>query len=317
MRLAVCLLCSSIAASVASAAQAAQCPAAEPKAVASSPSPAATGIAAELTQRREALQNAIRSCGADSALAAEAMTALASLYIDLQRYLDAEPLLIAAGLTLAETDDPAATAILVGRARIALARGEAEKARRWAEQAARLPGAQPQAQSAALRVLGRALAAEGRSEAAEPALRRSLEIARAGEDSEGIATAHSLAALGNLYLRQKRYAAALPLLEDAARIDRDRPGPAHPQLADDFHDIAVAWLETGRAGDAAKALRYAIEALERADASDTPRLAYITMTLARAEARLGRQHLAKSLFDKAGRILGAAERAERSRESRV
>ncbi len=47
--------------------------------------------------RRRALKIAIAAYGSSSVPAAEAMASLARLYIDLRRYLDAEPLVIAAG----------------------------------------------------------------------------------------------------------------------------------------------------------------------------------------------------------------------------
>ena len=106
----------------------------------------------------------------------------------------------------------------------------------------------------------------------------------------------------------------MPLIEDAARIDRSRLGPNHPYIADDFHDIGVVYLETGRPRDAVKALRYAVDLLERGGGRDTPRFAYVEMTLARAETRLGHKNAAKALFDDASRVLGTAEREERARE---
>ncbi len=205
-------------------------------------------------------------------------------------------------------------AVLVGRARIALARGEAAEAQRLAERAAEGEGPAPC--SDGLRpcgVLGGALAAEENIDKAEAVLRRALELDREIEGDDGLATARSSAALGNVLLRQKRYAEALPLIEDAARIDRSRLGPNHPYLADDFHDIGVVYLETGRPQAAVKALRYAVDLLDRDGGRDTPRFAYVEMTLARAETRLGREPRAKALFDDASRILGAAEREERQR----
>jgi hypothetical protein len=88
-------------------------------------------IAEATALRRRSLKIAIDAFGNGSVPAAEAMVALASLYIALGRYLDAEPLLIAAGDILSTrlgTEDRAMVPLLSGLARIALARGDKSRA---------------------------------------------------------------------------------------------------------------------------------------------------------------------------------------------
>ncbi|MGH7065985.1 MAG: hypothetical protein ACREET_18075, partial [Stellaceae bacterium] len=108
--------------------------------------------------RRRALKIAIGAFGDASMPAAKAMTALARLYIERQRYLDAEPLLIVAGNILRsnrDIDEETETDILAGRAVIALAEGRREEARKLAG-AAVVAGASNAgaAHRRAMRVLG-------------------------------------------------------------------------------------------------------------------------------------------------------------------
>ena len=126
--------------------------------------------AAEL--RRRALDIAIARFGCESASAAEAMVALALVAIDRRRYLDAEPLLIGAQITLDERvapDHPAIATALAALARVALARGNAAEAEKSARRAVEIASRNPHRRSTEpLRALGAALAAEEHfAEAAE------------------------------------------------------------------------------------------------------------------------------------------------------
>ncbi len=274
-----------------------------------------------LALRRRSLKIAVAAFGADSAPAAEAMTALASLYIQLQRYLDAEPLLIVAEAALTAArgpEDPAMAPVLTGRSVVALARGDKRCALEWAERAVAIDEKNElKPTSGPLRALGAALAAAERYRESEDALRRAVALDRGGEGEDGLATARSVAQLGNLYLRRKRFAEALPLLEDAARIDQSRLGPGHPGIADDFYGIGVAYLEAGRAGAAARVLRHAIDLTDRGGVRNAPSAAYLRLALARAEHELGRDDEARAQFAEAQRILDAAEDAERGRERQI
>ena len=93
-----------------------------------------------------------------------------------------------------------------------------------------------------LRVLGAVLVAEERFDDGERVLRRALALDRAGGDR--LAIARSLAQLAKAYLRQKRFAEALPLIEEATSIDQDRLGAGHPLIAEDFHDLGLIYLAT-------------------------------------------------------------------------
>jgi tetratricopeptide (TPR) repeat protein len=279
----------------------------------------AADIAEATALRQRALKIALAAYGSSSVPAAEAMAALARLYIGLHRYLDAEPLAIAAGNVLSAEhggEDAALAAVLADRARIALARGEAGDARKWAEAAVAIDVKAGEApRSDRLRVLGAVLAAERQFDASEHILHRALALDRASDDQ--LAAARSLAQLAKAYIRQARFTEALPLIEEATSIDQHRLGATHPLIAEDFHDVGQIYLATHRAADAAKAFRTAIEVLDRGVGRRTPTLAYVELDLARAEHALGHDDKAQPLFSDARRILNIAEDEERERQRRV
>jgi tetratricopeptide (TPR) repeat protein len=269
--------------------------------------------------RRRALKIAVAAYGSSSMQAAEVMASLARLYIDLHRYLDAEPLVIAAGNVLSArlgAEDGAVAAVLADQARIALARGDKNRARKWAEQAVAIDdkvGGAPSTDR--LRVLGTVLAAEERFEDSERILLRALALDRAAGNQ--LATARSLTQLANAYIRQRRFAQALPLIEEGTMIDQRRLGAAHPLIAEDFHDLGLVYLATDRAADAAKAFETAIDVLDHGAGRGTPTLAYVELDLARAEHTLGHEDKVQSLFRDARHILNTAEDEERDRQRRV
>lgn len=272
---------------------------------------------AEATElRRRAMKIAIGSYGPETVPAAEAMAALAHLYIERRDYLDAEPLTITAAGILHDRlgrSSPALAAVLADRARIALARGDVDQARQWAEQAIAIDkqlGGAPH--SSRLRTLGLVLTAQRKFADSERVLRQALALDRGSGDE--LATARSLAALANTYLRQKHPAVALPLIEEATLIDQTCLGPAHPIIAEDFHDLGVVFLAMNRPEDAAKALHTGMDLLDHGAGRDMPTLAYIMLDLARAEHILGHDDKAQSLFTAARRILNAAEDGERDRQ---
>jgi tetratricopeptide (TPR) repeat protein len=266
--------------------------------------------------RRRALKIAIAAYGSFSVPAAEAMAALARLYIDLRRYLDAEPLAIAASNVLSArlgAEASAMATVLAERARIALARGEKSSAQDWAEAGVAIDnrvGGGPR--SDRLRVLGAVFAAEGRFDDSARILNQALALDRAGGDQ--LATARSLAQLANTDIRQKRFSEALPLIEEATLIDQQGLGATHPLIAEDFHDLGLIFLATNRMADAAMSFRTAIGVLSRGAGRGTPAFAYIELDLARAEHALGREDKAQSLFRDAHRILNTAEDEERERQ---
>ncbi len=275
-------------------------------------------IAGAIALRRRSLQIALAAYGSASLPAAEATEALARLYIELRRYLDAEPLAIAAGDVLAARlgpENPAMASVLADRARIALARGKTERALKWAEAAVAVDaraGAAPAGDR--LRVLGAVLVGEGRFAAGDDTLRRALALDRASGDR--LATARSLAQLASAYIRQKRFAEALPAIEEATLLDQQQLGAGHPLIAEDFHALGLIYLATGRAAAAAMAFRTAVSVLAR-NGDATPTLAYIELDLARAEHALGHEDKAQALFKDARRILNLASDKEHKRQRRI
>jgi len=271
--------------------------------------------------RRRALNIAITRFGSDSPSAAEAMVAVALVDIDRRRYLDAEPLLIAAEIILEERvapDHPAMAAVLAGLARIALARGEPAEAEALAERAVAMSRRNPHGRSTApLRAYGAVLATRERFAEADQVLREALAQDREHHGPEGLATARSLAQLANAELRAHRFAEALPLIQQAAAIDQARLGPAHPFIADDLLDLGLVYDGLKRTADARRAFAAAVEVLERGAGRDTPRVAYVELELARLDRQDGKEAKAEAAFKDARRILRKAEDEEHKRERRV
>ena len=249
------------------------------------------------------------------------MVALALVGIDRRRYLDAEPLLIAAQITLKERvapDHPALAAALAARARVALARGEAAEAETWARRAADIARKNPHRRSTEpLRVLGAALAAEERFAEAETVLREALVEDREHHGPDGIDTARSLAQLANAELRAHRFAEALPLIQEAAAIDQERLGAAHPFIADDLFDLGLVYEGLKRPAEARRVFAAALAVLERGAERETPRVAYVELELARLYRQDGNEADAETAARDAKRILYKAEEEERRRERRV
>lgn len=278
-------------------------------------------LGAAVETRRRALDIAVRAFGCDSPHAAEAMTALALADIDRRHYLDAEPLLIIAESVLKEHgggDLPAMATIRAGLARIALAHGESEPATAWAEQAVATAHRNPDRRSTEpLRALGAALTAQQRFEEAERVSREALAQDREQHGSDAAETARSLAQLAKLHLRQGRAADALPLIQEAAAIDQARLGPTHPFIADDLHDLGLAYDALHRTEAARNAFQAAVSVLQRGAGRDTPRVAYAEIELSRIYRQLGDEQGADSAFADARRILNKAEAEEHRRERRV
>jgi tetratricopeptide (TPR) repeat protein len=277
------------------------------------------GELAEATAlRRRSLKIAIATDGSASIPAAEAMAALAHLYIERRRYLDAEPLAIAATEVLTERlgpSDKALAPVLADQARIALARGDVDRALKRVEQAIAIDKKGGSTESDRLRIYGTVLVAQAKFAEGERALQEALAIDRTRNDR--LTSARSLAALAHAFLRQKRFAEALPLIEEATLLDQTCLGPTHPLIAEDFHDLGLVYLGSDRAADAAKAFHTAIGVLERGDGRGTPSLAYIMLDLAHAEHVQGREDKAQSLFTAARQILNIAEDEERDRQRRA
>lgn len=266
--------------------------------------------------RRRSLKIALAAYGGDSTEAAVAMASLARLYIELGHFLDAEPLAIAATQILEERLGPRApelASVLAERARLALAWGEDGPALDFARRAVAVDRpADDAAAGAPMRALGAVLTAEARFDDSERSLRQALALDRAAGDR--LAAARDLARLAEAYLRQKRHAAALPPIEEAAAIDQEHLAASHPLIAEDFDTIGRIYLETDRTGDAARILQAAVALLEGGPGANTPTLAYVELDLARAEHALGHEQKSQALFTAAQHILNAAQDAERDRQ---
>jgi len=271
--------------------------------------------------RRRALDIAVARFGCDSASAAEAMVALALVAIDRRRYLDAEPLLTAAQITLEERvapDHPAMAASLASLARVTLARGDAAEAEKAARRAVDIVSRNPHRRSTEpLRALGAALAAEERFAEAAEVLHEALAEDRQHHGSDGADTARSLAQLANAELRSHRFAEALPLIQQAVAIDQERLGPAHPFIADDLFDLGLVYDGLKRTAEARRAFAAALAVLERGAGRDTPRAAYVELELARIDRQDGKEAEAEAASRDAKRILYKAEDEERRRERRL
>ena len=274
--------------------------------------------AAEL--RRRALDIAIARFGCESASAAEAMVALALVAIDRRRYLDAEPLLIAAQITLEERvapDHPAIATALAALARVALARGNAAEAEKSARRAVEIASRNPHRRSTEpLRALGAALAAQEHFAEAAEVLQEAVAEDRHHHGPDG-ATARSLAQLANAELRAHRFAEALPLIQQAAAIDQERLGAAHPFIADDLFDLGLVYDGLKRPAEARRAFATALAVLERGAGRETPRAAYVELEIARIDRQDGKEAEADAASRNAKRILYKAEDEERRRERRV
>jgi len=279
----------------------------------------ALGEAAAL--RRRALDIAVAAFGCDSASAAAAMAALALVDIDRRRYLDAEPLLIIAERVLATRvadDQPAMATIFSGLARTALARGDTKPAEAWASRALAIARRNVHGRSAEpLRTLGAVLVAEERFAEAEPVLAEALAQDRKQHGADGADTARSLAQLANFYLHQGKPGDALPLIEKAAAIDRRRLGSTHPFIADDLHDLGLAYDALHRGEEAHGAFIAALGILERGIGRETPRVAYVEIELSRLYRQAGKATAAEAAFHDARRILNKAEAEEHTRERDV
>lgn len=278
-------------------------------------------LAEAASLRRRALDIAIGAFGSGSSSAAEAMVALAQTDIGRRRYLDAEPLLIAAANVLTERlepNHPALAAAFAALARVAVARGDLKAAQSWAERAVAIAATnQHQRATEPLLVLAAVRAAQERFTESEGLIQDALSRDRGHYGRDDDAVARDLSQLGNLYLRQKRYADALASIEQAAAIDQHRLGPVHPFVADDFYDLGLAFDALKRPEQARKSLAEAVKLLECGTEKDSLRLGYAQRELARVLRAAGKEDKADTAAAESKRILDRAEDEERERERQI
>ena len=274
-------------------------------------------LAEAAASRWRALKIALTAYGSDSANAARAMTALAEIDILDRNYLDAEPLLTTATNVLSArlgTENPALAEPVAKLARVALARGDLKLAESLAVRAIALAARDPTHPTEPLRVLGAVYAATERFDDGEAVLRRAIEQDRRARGDNSLEMARNLAQLANLLLRARRFADALPPIEQAIAIDQARLGPAHPLIADDFCDLGLIYGGLERDTDASRTLIYAIGLLDQGSAKETSRVAYAELDLAGILRTMGYNDAADVAFADAKRILDQAEEEERQRE---
>src|SRR4029077_3152741 len=106
-----------------------------------------------------------------------------------------------------------------------------------------------------LRTLGAVLTAEERFAAAESVLTEALAQDQTQHGAGAVDTARSLAQLANLYLRQGKPEDALPLIEASTAIDQSRLGATHPFIADDLHDLGLAYDALSRSDETRSAFK--------------------------------------------------------------
>jgi tetratricopeptide (TPR) repeat protein len=274
-------------------------------------------LAQAAESRRRALKIALATYGSQSTDAADAMTALAEIDILRHDYLGAEPLLTLAANVLSARlggGNPALSQPLSGLARLALARGDVGLAETLASRANAMAARDPSRSTEPLRVLGAVYAAEQRFSAGEAVLRQAVARDRRAHGDAGVETARSLAQLGNLLLRAKRFAQALPPIEQALAIDQANLGPTHPLIADDFCDLGLTYAGLNRGPDATRMLAYAIGLLEQGSGRDSSRLAYADLDLAGVLRKMGYDEAADAAFGEGRRLLDEAGHDEREHE---
>jgi tetratricopeptide (TPR) repeat protein len=274
-------------------------------------------LAQAAESRRRALKIALAAFGSQSADAADAMTALAEIDILRHDYLGAEPLLTVAANVLSArlgAGNQALSQPLSGLARLALARGDVKLAETLASRANAIAPRDPRRSSEPLRVLGAVYAVEQRFDQGEAVLRQAVTRDRRAHGDAGVETARSLAQLGNLLLHAKRFAEALPPIEQALAIDQAHLGPTHPLIADDFCDLGLTYAGLNRHADATRMLAYAIGLLEQGSGKDSSRLAYAALDLAGVLDTMGYNDAADAAFAEGKRILDEAGHDERQRE---
>jgi tetratricopeptide (TPR) repeat protein len=115
--------------------------------------------------------------------------------------------------------------------------------------------------------------ARGQFQAAEPPLRRALEIGERSYGPDHPIVAICLNNLATLLRATGRHAEAEPPLRRALEIDRRALGPDHPDVARDLSNLAQLLQATGRLAEAEPPLRRALEIDRRALGPDHPDVA--------------------------------------------
>src|SRR4029077_10408738 len=99
--------------------------------------------------------------------------------------------------------------------------------------------------------------------------------------------------------------------------DQSRLGATHPFIADDLHDLGLAYDALSRSDETRSACKAALGILERGAGRETPRVAYVELELSRLYRQAGKDAAADAAFKDARRILNKSEAEERRRERNV
>jgi CHAT domain-containing protein/Tfp pilus assembly protein PilF len=237
---------------------------------------------------------------------------LASLYTDMGRYAEAEPLSRQAaaivGKALGDSHPDYATH-LMGLAALYLAMGRYDQAEPLLRQALEIRkkalGDQHPAYAEGLYGLAKLYYSMGQYKKAEPLYRQSLEIDRKvlGETHPNYAT--SLNDLAMLYYSMGRYEQAEPLYRKALEIRKKALGETHPNYAASLNNLALVYDSTGRYEQAEPLLRQALEIERKALGEEDHNYALQLSNLGLALAAMKR-------IDEASGLLLASAQAQRS-----
>jgi TonB family protein len=155
---------------------------------------------------------------------ADVLDTLASLYLERQKYAEAEPL---------------------------LQRALAIREERLGPEHPRV------AQS--LGVLGWVRHRQDKDALAEPLVKRALAIRETTYSPEHPAVVVSVDHLAAIYFAQHKYAEAEPLIKRALRAWRNRLGSQHPYVADSLHRLGALYQAESKNGEAEPLLKQAVE----------------------------------------------------------
>lgn len=162
-----------------------------------------------------------------------------------------------------------------------------------------------------LQEVDRRLTWQDRREAAEPLLKRSLEVKRRALGPDHPSVAFTLDALGHYYLSRAELVRAGSLLERAIAIREEKLGPSHPYLAHSLANLGMVLIEAGAAEKAKAPLLRALEILESQPGPDEI-TAEVLILAARLRAAGGETDKARELYDRAREILNELLREEPS-----
>jgi CHAT domain-containing protein/tetratricopeptide (TPR) repeat protein len=142
--------------------------------------------------------------------------------------------------------------------------------------------------------------------AAEPLLRRALEIRRVALGEQHPAYAESLNNLANLYSETGNSAAAMPLLRQVVEIKRTAHGDSHPDYAASVKKLAELYKACGDNTAAEHLYRQAIEICRTTSGEGHPDYADSLSNLAELYMAMGDYRAAEPLYRQAVEIEGVA-----------